>query len=76
MNLADIAQRLEEIRKIRPTHRHPHPITAFGQSAHDMAADKPRSAKNGDKLLGGMSHDAILLILENSALGDSPAFGI
>jgi hypothetical protein len=48
MNLADIAQRLKKIREIRPTHRDPHPIAAFGQRPHDMAPDKSRSAENGD----------------------------
>ena len=49
VNLADPAERLQVIGKLRPAHRDPDTIVAPGQRAHDVAADKTRAAIDGDE---------------------------
>ena len=45
-DLADIAQRLQMKGEVGPADGDAHPVAALRQRAHDMAADKSRSAKH------------------------------
>jgi len=40
MDLTDAAERLQMVGKIGPAHRYPNKVVLFGQSAHDMTAEK------------------------------------
>ncbi len=52
LNLPDAAERLEMECEIRPAHRHPHAISALGERAHHVAANKTGAAENGDEFSG------------------------
>jgi hypothetical protein len=49
VDLADAAERLQEIRKLGPAHGDADAVAALGERAHDMAAEKSRAAENGDE---------------------------
>ena len=52
MDLADAAERLQEIGQFGPAHRNADAVAALGQRAHDMAAEKAGAAENGDEGVG------------------------
>ncbi len=46
MDLANLAERLEVTRELRPPHRHADTIVALAQRPHDASADKTGPAEN------------------------------
>lgn len=52
VDLADGADRLEEIGKVRPAHGDAHPVATLDERTHDMAADETGAAEDRDELLG------------------------
>ena len=52
MDLADAAERLQEIGELGPAHGNADTIAALGQRAHDMAAKEAGAAENGDEGVG------------------------
>jgi hypothetical protein len=60
MDLADIAERLQEAGKIRPANGDADAPAAPRQRAHDIAPDETRAAENCDEALadiGGFGHE-------------------
>jgi hypothetical protein len=47
--LTDASQRLQEMRKIWPTHGDPHAVALLSKQTHSVASNKPRPAKNRHK---------------------------
>ena len=56
VDLTDLAERLQMARQFGPAHRDADAIITLGQRAHDMPADKTRSAENRDQRIDIRGH--------------------
>src|SRR6185437_2132973 len=76
MDLPDPAERLEMVRELWPAHRDADAVVALGERPHDMAADEPGAAEDGDQRVEiGLDGHAALNIARDSCRGRGLASG-